>query len=78
MTVPVELRALLRRLGVVFRFVPERRLAVAFAASAPLWLLPGTVGIVLGTVGKGRLSGAFEKFLKAVEARNNGAGAAQA
>src|SRR5882724_10869581 len=37
-----------------------------------------SIGIVLGTVGKGRLSGAFEKFIKAVEARNNGAGAAQA
>ena len=36
------------------------------------------IGIVLGTVGKGRLSGAFEKFVKAVEARNDGAGAAQA
>jgi hypothetical protein len=33
---------------------------------------------VLVTVGKGRLKGAFEKFIKAVEARNNGAGAAQA
>ena len=31
------------------------------------------LGIVLGTVGKGRLEGAFEKFVKAVEARNNGA-----
>ena len=31
------------------------------------------LGIVLGTVGKGRLKGAFEKFVKAIEARNNGA-----
>jgi hypothetical protein len=30
------------------------------------------IGIVLGTVGKGRLKGAFEKFVKAVEARNDG------
>ena len=37
-----------------------------------------SIGIVLGTVGKGRLSGAFEKFIKAVEARNDGTGAAQA
>ena len=34
------------------------------------------LGIVLGTVGKGRLKGAFEKFVKAVEARSNGAAAA--
>jgi hypothetical protein len=31
------------------------------------------LGIVLGTVGKGRLNGAFEKFVKAIEARSNGA-----
>jgi len=31
------------------------------------------LGIVLATVGKGRLDGAFEKFIKAVEARDNGA-----
>jgi len=31
------------------------------------------LGIVLGTVGKGRLEGAFEKFVKAIEARNHGA-----
>ena len=30
------------------------------------------LGLVLGTVGKGRLKGAFEKFVKAVEARNGG------
>jgi hypothetical protein len=35
------------------------------------------LGIVLGSVGKGRLEGAFEKFVKAIEARNDGAGAAQ-
>jgi hypothetical protein len=29
------------------------------------------LGIVLGTVGKGRLTGAFEKFVKAIEARND-------
>jgi hypothetical protein len=29
------------------------------------------LGVVLGTVGKGRSEGAFEKFVKAVEARNN-------
>jgi hypothetical protein len=36
------------------------------------------LGLVLGTVGKGRLKGAFEKAVKAIEARNDGAGAAQA
>src|SRR5919197_1092419 len=30
------------------------------------------LGIVLGTVGKGRLEGAFEKAVKAIEARNQG------
>ena len=35
------------------------------------------LGVVLGTVGKGRLKGAFEKAVKAIEARNDGAGAAQ-
>jgi hypothetical protein len=30
------------------------------------------IGIVLGTVGKGRLKGAFEKFVKAIEARSDG------
>ena len=33
--------------------------------------------MVLGTVGKGRLSGAFEKFVKAIEARDNGSGPAE-
>ena len=31
------------------------------------------VGVVLSTVGKRRLEGAFAKFIKAIEARNNGA-----
>ena len=35
------------------------------------------LGIVLGTVGKGRLKGAFEKFVKAIEARNKGGGPAE-
>src|ERR1051325_6079483 len=35
------------------------------------------IGIVLGTVGKGRLQGAFEKFVKAVGARNDGTGSAE-
>ena len=30
------------------------------------------LGLVLGTVGKGRLEGAFEKFVTAIEARNDG------
>ena len=32
----------------VWRFVPERRLAVVFAISAGAWLLPGRAGIVTG------------------------------
>jgi len=36
------------------------------------------LGIVLGTVGKGKLKGAFEKAVKAIEARNHGAEAARA
>jgi hypothetical protein len=36
------------------------------------------LGFVLGTVGKGRLKSAFEKAVKAIETRNDGAGAAQA
>ena len=35
------------------------------------------LGIVLGSVGKARLEGAFEKFVKAIEARNDGARAAE-
>jgi hypothetical protein len=31
------------------------------------------LGLVLGTVGKGRLKGAFEKAVKAIEARSDGA-----
>lgn len=34
------------------------------------------LGIVLGTVGKGRLKSAFEKFVKAIEARTVGDGSA--
>ena len=32
------------------------------------------LAVVLGTVGKGKLKGAFEKAVKAIEARNDGAG----
>jgi hypothetical protein len=35
------------------------------------------LGLVLGTVGKGRLKSAFEKAVKAIEARNDAAGAAE-
>jgi len=35
------------------------------------------LGVVLGTVGKGKLKGAFEKAVKAIEARNDGAEAAR-
>ena len=36
------------------------------------------LGLVIGSVGKGRLEGAFEKFVKAVEARGDGASATPA
>jgi hypothetical protein len=36
------------------------------------------LGVVLSTVGKGRLEGAFEKAVKAIEARNGGPSAAEA
>ena len=35
------------------------------------------IGLVLGTVGKGRLKGAFEKAVKAIEARNDGSAATE-
>ncbi len=35
------------------------------------------LGLVLGTVGKGRLESAFANSVKAIEARGNGAGAAE-
>jgi hypothetical protein len=35
------------------------------------------LGLVLGTVGKGRLESAFGNAVKAIEARNDGAGAAE-
>ena len=35
-----------------------------------------SLGLVLGTVGKGKLKGAFEKAVKAIESRNAGAEAA--
>jgi hypothetical protein len=35
------------------------------------------LGVVLGTVGKGRLKSAFEKAVKAIETRNSGSGAAE-
>jgi hypothetical protein len=35
------------------------------------------LGVVLGTIGKGRLKSAFEKAVKAIEARNSGSGAAE-
>jgi uncharacterized protein (DUF58 family) len=34
--------------GPLFRFVPERRLALAVAAASPLWLLPGRIGVIAG------------------------------
>ena len=34
--------------GILVRFAPERRLALAIAVTAPLWLLPGQAGTVAG------------------------------
>jgi hypothetical protein len=36
------------------------------------------LGVVIGSIGKGNLEGAFQNFLRAIEARNSGAGAAEA
>jgi len=35
------------------------------------------LGVVLGSIGKGRLKSAFEKAVKAIETRNDGSGAAE-
>jgi hypothetical protein len=35
------------------------------------------LGIVIGTIGKGRLDKAFRESIKAIEARNDGADAAE-
>ena len=35
------------------------------------------LGVVLGSIGKGRLEKAFDNAVKAIDARNNGAGAAE-
>jgi uncharacterized protein (DUF58 family) len=40
----------------LLRVVPERRLAVIVAATAPLWLLPGRAGIVAGSVALGAIA----------------------
>jgi uncharacterized protein (DUF58 family) len=39
----------------LLRVVPERRLAIAVAAAAPLWLLPGRAGIIAGSVALGAI-----------------------
>lgn len=43
------------RRGMFLRYVPERRLALALAASALLWLLPGRAGTLAGGVVLGAL-----------------------
>jgi uncharacterized protein (DUF58 family) len=40
----------------LFRFFPERRLAVVVALSAPLWLLPGRLSIVAGVTALGAIA----------------------
>lgn len=44
-----RLRALVAPDGILVRFAPERRLAVAVAVASLLWLLPGQVGILAGS-----------------------------
>jgi uncharacterized protein (DUF58 family) len=41
-------RGLFNTSGPLFRYVPERRLALAVALTAPLWMLPGTLGVRAG------------------------------
>jgi hypothetical protein len=62
-----------------FKRQPDGTTEVDYAVVRDGKNLKGRVlGVVLGTVGKGKLKGAFEKAVKAIEARNDGAGAAQA
>ncbi|MFN2564146.1 MAG: DUF58 domain-containing protein [Gemmatimonadaceae bacterium] len=46
----LRLREALTAARPLLRVVPERRLAIVVAAAAPLWLLPGGVGVVAGSV----------------------------
>lgn len=48
-----RLREFIAADGIVFRFVPERRLALALALSAPVWLLPGRAGTFAGLAALG-------------------------
>lgn len=58
---------------------PDGRTEVEYVVVREGKNLKGRVlGIVLGTVGKGRLKKAFEGAVKAIEARNGGAGTAEA
>ena len=41
--------------AIVFRFVPERRLALVLALAAPLWLLPGRSGVAIAGVVTGTI-----------------------
>ena len=50
-----RVRALIAAAGIVFRFVPERRLGVIVAAAALLWLLPGDGGTVAGGIALGAI-----------------------
>jgi hypothetical protein len=58
---------------------PDGRTEVDYVVVREGKNLKGRVlGIVLGTVGKGRLEKAFEGAVKAIEARNDGGGTAEA
>jgi len=48
MTASERLRALVGTDSPLWRFAPERRLALLLAATAPLWMLPGVLGVYAG------------------------------
>ena len=57
---------------------PDGTTRVAYVVVRDGKNLKGRVlGVVLGTIGKGRLRSAFEKAVTAIEARNDGSGAAE-
>jgi hypothetical protein len=61
-----------------FKSLPDGTTEVDYVVVRDGKNLKGRVlGVVLGTVGKGKLKGAFEKAVKAIEARNDGATASQ-
>ena len=57
---------------------PDGTTQVAYVVVRDGKNLKGRVlGVVLGTIGKGRLKGAFEKAVRAIQTRNDGSGAAE-